>query len=1499
MLKKFLLFLILILLVGIFITPKNILAKDTYWPLKESETENILDIIRKFPLTESNRELFFNSLSETFSEYPRKTGAVVLVKQVILNEQFNYWFKRMPKQISKRFIKTIFRIIPLFQGQIIPEILNIIEKQSAKEASDYIINWLLKNEIRIGTGKAHYIFNSYKDNRQEIEIPYIILYKPKNEIEGEIIAEFYSNRAIEPPRGTGPNAIGRNKDNPRTNLWPHDRWIENEKWRNNDGKLEPFIVRIKGFLYKNKYGYEWDKRKSSPLVEIDFDNPVPEIEESDIILEKRDIGIKIDFIKEKIVKPAIKELNSIKNLITNKVNLIKKGISSFIESTKSLFSSQHFEAEIGKNIKKTREKTKIQLDIQEKDNELEELIEEYDNLLEEVDLLLAEIEKKQSDKNEEKEDRIDNNYDQRNDESKDKDEKEEEEDENEDDEDEEDEDEDDEDEDDEDDEEEEEIVFCSFPNNQISSRDIIINEIAWMGTLKSSNDEWIELKNISNKPINLENWQIIDEKRQIEISLGNTILEPGKFFLLERTDDTSVSNIAADLIYTGSLSNTNEKLYLFDNNCSLKDKAEANPNWLKGDNSSKKTMERKEDLSWQTSLSPGGTPKKENSSGEIIDHHGGGGTGGENKKKKSSKPKANPLLSEIIITEIQIGNSTSTDNDFIELYNPASTSIDLSGIQLKKKSSTGNSYSVRLFPDNSHIPAKGYFLWANSQYNNVSADVISSQTLSKNNSVALFNNNKIIDQIGWGSSTNPYKEKEVFPENPANNQTLGRKFINNKYVDNNNNLEDFQLQIPTPKKINQKFINSTSSEATSTNATSTNATSTNATSTEATSTRNYSIRDVVINEIAWMGTKAHHTDEWIELYNNTNNDINLENWKLSWNENIVNLTGYIPSYDFYLLERTASSTISDINEDKIYSGGLNNEGENIKLYDSNNNLIDEVDCSQGWIAGNNENKQSMERKNPYIAGTNQENWADNNTIKINGYDAEGNQILGTPKTKNSVFKTAEPNTVLNFKIIRSTPPYNKITLSWSTTTDPDTPSENLSYYIYRQNQEITTSTIDSAFSTSTASSSINLDNLNYNSSYYFAIRAFDGENYSNLSTTTPYNTPCPPIENLSAIPSAKRGSVDLFWKSPEKASSYIIKIVENATTSEKISWDNALTIENTLIPHPNEIEHYLIENLNLDKDYYFALKTVNSKGSTSSISNISSAKPLVGFRSNKDNTLTDLFTGLTWPENLNSLPTSSVSQKEAKAIASQLIMCGNGTFSTSTASSTCSDKGGIKYDDWRIPNYKELSTIVEYYTDPPHIIDKFTNGKPVKYWGSNKIKVSGGGLSGPIRYKAPILDLATGRIMNIKYSKLISRNYKILPVRGEELSDGFNNNLNITDNNDETITDNRTGLMWTKIELKDIGYKDPASNVECGVSWESAFNESQKEHFGYSDWRLPNITELQIIGGIPYGINKSYWSSTPDYNNPNKFWGAQTKGRWCGTCPINLEHYLRLVREIP
>lgn len=120
---------------------------------------------------------------------------------------------------------------------------------------------------------------------------------------------------------------------------------------------------------------------------------------------------------------------------------------------------------------------------------------------------------------------------------------------------------------------------------------------------------------------------------------------------------------------------------------------------------------------------------------------------------------------------------------------------------------------------------------------------------------------------------------------------------------------------------------------------------------------------VSINEIAWMGTLSSANDEWIELTNNTDSEINVDKWILkSSDEKIkISLAGKLPAKQNYLLERTDDDSVQGIKADLIYSGVMSNSGMILELYDNYGNLIDRINCETGWVAGNNETKQTMEK----------------------------------------------------------------------------------------------------------------------------------------------------------------------------------------------------------------------------------------------------------------------------------------------------------------------------------------------------------------------------------------------------------------------------------------------------------------------------------------------------------------------------------------------------------
>ena len=158
------------------------------------------------------------------------------------------------------------------------------------------------------------------------------------------------------------------------------------------------------------------------------------------------------------------------------------------------------------------------------------------------------------------------------------------------------------------------VVWCDFAAAPaVPQKSAIISEVAWMGTVANYSDEWIELKNISGQEVGLAGWQLQNKNRKIKIVFtGDETLPPQGLYLLERTDDDSVPQVAADKTYKGALGNQNEALYLFDDKCRLADAAMAPAKWPAGDNLSKKTMFRRPDLGWQTSALAGGTPRAEN-----------------------------------------------------------------------------------------------------------------------------------------------------------------------------------------------------------------------------------------------------------------------------------------------------------------------------------------------------------------------------------------------------------------------------------------------------------------------------------------------------------------------------------------------------------------------------------------------------------------------------------------------------------------------------------------------------------------------------------------------------------------------------------------------------------------------------------------------------------------------------------------------------------------------
>jgi len=213
--------------------------------------------------------------------------------------------------------------------------------------------------------------------------------------------------------------------------------------------------------------------------------------------------------------------------------------------------------------------------------------------------------------------------------------------------------------------------------------------------------------------------------------------------------------------------------------------------------------------------------------------------------------------------------------------------------------------------------------------------------------------------------------------------------VSGRCVDSNNNASDFFLRNPSEPQ-------NSSSITTCGNPTQTPSPTSSPTSAGTA----VSPLTLLINEVAWAGTAASTSDEWIELYNPGSSPVNLAGWILKTDDNspTIALTGTIPAGGYFLLERTDDTTVSDITADLIYTGELNNSNEILRLLDPAGGLVDTANSNGGAWPGNSTTLGSLERRG--VIPDSETAWITNTGVVRNGLDANGNAINGTPKRAN-------------------------------------------------------------------------------------------------------------------------------------------------------------------------------------------------------------------------------------------------------------------------------------------------------------------------------------------------------------------------------------------------------------------------------------------------------------------------------------------------------------------
>lgn len=184
---------------------------------------------------------------------------------------------------------------------------------------------------------------------------------------------------------------------------------------------------------------------------------------------------------------------------------------------------------------------------------------------------------------------------------------------------------------------------------------------------------------------------------------------------------------------------------------------------------------------------------------------------------------------------------------------------------------------------------------------------------------------------------------------------------------------------------------------------------------------------VVLNEIAWSGTSASTSDEWIELFNPTTKSVNLSGWTVYAGDGApyVPLSGTIAAGGYYLIERDDDTAVSNVSANLISAfSDLEDSGEDMYLARFSNGATTTIDsrtaaCGSSWCGGTLATRHSMERY-----GNNQSELAANEwgsalgEFILNGADAIGNSLKGTPGRKNSLsYQLTKTNTLTGDKTI--------------------------------------------------------------------------------------------------------------------------------------------------------------------------------------------------------------------------------------------------------------------------------------------------------------------------------------------------------------------------------------------------------------------------------------------------------------------------------------------------
>jgi len=189
---------------------------------------------------------------------------------------------------------------------------------------------------------------------------------------------------------------------------------------------------------------------------------------------------------------------------------------------------------------------------------------------------------------------------------------------------------------------------------------------------------------------------------------------------------------------------------------------------------------------------------------------------------------------------------------------------------------------------------------------------------------------------------------------------------------------------------------------------------------------------IVINEINYNSSPEFDTEDWVEIYNDSDVDISLAGWTLkdSQDDNIFHFDDQtVLTKNAFLVICRDTLAFKQFNKDVINVIGnfdfkLSREGDAIRILDHNNTLVDSVtyEPKKPWPVYANGRGATLELLNPKYDNSQPENWQ---ATKEYGTPGRSNSKLLTTKVKDNKKQTHQPK---ECSLLQNYPnPFNPVT----------------------------------------------------------------------------------------------------------------------------------------------------------------------------------------------------------------------------------------------------------------------------------------------------------------------------------------------------------------------------------------------------------------------------------------------------------------------------------------